>query len=90
MGLDVNIRKMPQKFQDETVSLSERILSFNKAIIDVTAESVCCFKPQAAFYEQYGVEGMKALIDTISYIHATYPEIPVLLDAKRGDVGFTA
>lgn len=90
VGLDVDIKKMPQNFQDDARSLTERIFAFNKAIIDATHEYVCCYKPQSAFYEQYGVDGLNSLADTINYIHKVYPEVPVLLDAKRGDVGNTA
>jgi orotidine-5'-phosphate decarboxylase len=90
VGLDPDIQKMPQKFRDETLPLSERLILFNKALIDATEEYVCCYKPQSAFYEQYGVEGLLALSETIAYIHERYSDIPVLLDAKRGDVGNTA
>ncbi|MDE3230771.1 MAG: orotidine-5'-phosphate decarboxylase, partial [Chloroflexota bacterium] len=48
------------------------------------------YKPNSAFYEQYGPAGLRALQRLIAYIHARYPEIPVILDAKRGDIGSTS
>ncbi|MBU1246418.1 orotidine-5'-phosphate decarboxylase [Patescibacteria group bacterium] len=65
-------------------------MEFNKAIIDTTAEFVCAFKPQYAFYGAKYVDGITALRDTIHYIHKKYPDIPVVLDAKRNDIGNTS
>jgi orotidine-5'-phosphate decarboxylase len=65
-----------------------RIFDFNKAIIDATADLVCCYKPQFAHYAAHGAEDQ--LLRTIEYIHRSYPDVPVILDAKRGDVGNTA
>ena len=63
---------------------------FNKKIVDETADYVCCFKPQIAFYAAVGLIGLENLKKTIDYIKNRYPKIPVLLDAKRGDVGHTS
>ncbi len=63
------------------------VFEFNKAIIDATSDLVCAYKPQFAFYEALGKEGMDALRRTIRYIPA---EIPVIADAKRGDIGSTS
>ena len=63
------------------------ILTFNKAIIDSTCDLVCAYKPNLAFYEVLGVEGLTILEKTIKYIPA---KIPVIGDAKRGDIGNTA
>jgi len=63
------------------------ILAFNKAIIDSTCDLVCAYKPNLAFYEVLGSEGLTILEKTISYIPA---KIPVIGDAKRGDIGNTA
>lgn len=63
---------------------------FNKKIIDKTADLVCTFKPQIAFYSAFGLKGIEDLKKTIDYIHNNCPTIPVILDAKRGDVGHTA
>lgn len=70
--------------------VEQAIFAFNQAIISATAEYACAYKPNAAFYEQYGLPGWRALAQTIRYIQATYPDIPVLLDAKRGDIGSTS
>lgn len=82
VGLDTDLSKISGSGSDE-----ERLIAFNKRIIDLTKDLVCAYKPNIAFYEMYGVAGMQALIKTIEYI----PEdIPVILDAKRGDIGHTA
>jgi orotidine-5'-phosphate decarboxylase len=63
------------------------LVEFNKAIISATSDLVCAYKPNIAFYEAQGIEGMYALQETIQAI----PDyIPVILDAKRGDIGNTA
>jgi orotidine 5'-phosphate decarboxylase subfamily 2 len=77
VGLDVDLSKAPKKY--------DSIFSFNKSIIDATQDLVCAYKPNIAFYEQYGSAGIEALIETIAYIHKF--DIPVILDAKRGDIG---
>lgn len=63
------------------------IFEFNKAIVDATADLVCAYKPNLAFYEAQGLEGIEALHRTRSYIPTS---IPVIGDAKRGDIGNTA
>lgn len=63
------------------------ILEFNKAIIDATCDLVCAYKPQFAFYEAMGQEGMEALRQTIKYIPG---DIVIIGDAKRGDIGNTS
>ena len=60
---------------------------FNKAIIDATSDLVCSYKPNIAFYEVLGSEGLNALKQTVEYIP---DDIPVIVDAKRGDIGDTA
>jgi len=63
------------------------VFDFNRAIIDATADLVCAYKPNLAFYEALGVEGLRALEKTIDHVpHG----IPVIGDAKRGDIGNTA
>jgi orotidine 5'-phosphate decarboxylase subfamily 2 len=66
------------------------VFQFNKRIIDLTANLVCAFKPNSAFYEAYGTDGFKFLKLTVDYIKENYPEIPVILDAKRADIGSTS
>lgn len=86
VGLDIDLDKIPPHLKTEP----EPIFTFNKAIIDATADLVCCYKPNIAFYETYGIEGLTQLKKTIEYLQQSYPEIPILLDAKRADIGNTA
>ncbi len=64
------------------------IAAFNRAIIDATHDLVCVYKPNSAFYEAGGIDGLRALQDTVEAAHAK--GIPVILDAKRGDIGNTS
>lgn len=86
VGLDPEVTKIPQHLQSDT----DPIFSFNKAIIDATADLVCVYKPNIAFYEAEGIEGLQSLKKTVDYIRQTHPEIPIILDAKRGDVDNTS
>ncbi len=70
-----------------TPNAARLITAANRRIIDATAAAALCFKPNIAFYEQHGAAGMQALADTIAAIP---DEIPVILDAKRGDIGATS
>ena len=83
VGLDPDLNKIPAKYRESETPL----FAFNKDIIDATSEYVCCYKPQIAYYSGVGLE--KDLELTINYIHDKYPGIPVILDAKRGDIGST-
>ena len=62
------------------------IYSFNRAIIDATHDLVCAFKPNLAFYEAQGLEGLQALSRTIDHIRRVNPDVAVIGDAKRGDM----
>jgi orotidine-5'-phosphate decarboxylase len=84
VGLDPDLEKIPVHLRSGDNPLFE----FNRAIVDQTADLVCAFKPQAAYYSACGAE--RDLELTIAYIHEAYPGIPVILDAKRGDIGATA
>lgn len=86
IGLDTEIQKLPKHL----LSKDSPIHEFNKQIIDNTFDLVCCYKPNIAFYEAYGIEGLKSLKKTIEYLQKNYPEIPILMDAKRADIGNTA
>ena len=66
------------------------VLAFNRAIIDATCDLVCAYKPNVAFYEALGIDGLKALGGTVEYIREKAPNLVVIGDAKRGDVGNTA
>lgn len=87
VGLDPDIRKIPQSI---TGTDPERIVKFNKAIIDATAEFCVAYKPNLAFYECHGIEGWKAFEETVRYIREKYPDQFIIADAKRGDIGNTA
>jgi orotidine-5'-phosphate decarboxylase len=84
IGLDPEIERFPQEIRAQP----SPIFQFNKAMIDATRDLVCAYKPQFAHYAAYEAEDQ--LQRTIEYIHRTCPEVPVILDAKRGDVGNTA
>ena len=60
---------------------------FNRAIIDATLDLVCAYKPNLSFYEAQGIPGLEALKRTVEYIHSAAGEVPVIGDAKRGDLG---
>jgi len=85
IGLDSDINKLPEHFRHNEHPQFE----FNKAIVDVTKELVCCYKPNPAFYESRGAKGIKELKMTIDYIKGIYPDVLVIIDAKRGDIGNT-
>ncbi|MCK4918963.1 MAG: orotidine-5'-phosphate decarboxylase [Candidatus Pacebacteria bacterium] len=95
VGLDSAFEKIPQCLKDSVeatlgyVSVEEIMFQFNKNIIKATADLVCAFKLNIAFYEAQGNEGMAALIRTIAYIKEYAPEVPIILDAKRADIGNT-
>ena len=83
VGLDPDTSKMPE-------SLKGDLFEFNKRIIDATADYAVAFKPNLAFYESQGLAGYKAFEDTINYIRCHYPDIFIIADAKRGDIGNTS
>ncbi|OGB89587.1 orotidine 5'-phosphate decarboxylase [candidate division WOR-1 bacterium RIFCSPHIGHO2_01_FULL_53_15] len=84
VGLDIDLSRIPQKF----LTTNDPIFLFNKEIVDATKNLVCAYKPNSAFYEMYGLYGLSSLIKTIDYIHES--DLPVILDAKRGDVGHSS
>ncbi len=102
VGLDVDFDKMPGHVRelasrDEVAIMGQlfkgkarSIVEFNKSIVDATAPHCVAYKPNLAFYECYGVEGMRALEATVDYIRTNYPEQFLIADAKRGDIGNTA
>ncbi len=85
VGLDSDIDKIPEKIRNGEHSQT----TFNKTIIDSTHDLVCTYKPNTAFYEQRGKGGIEALKMTCDYIREKYPEIVIIIDAKRGDIGNT-
>ena len=84
VGLDPDPAKITVHLQGRDDSIFE----FCKEIVDATADLVCCFKPQIAYFAARRAEDqLEALI---AHIHTSHPGIPVILDAKRGDIGSTA
>ncbi|HLH63394.1 MAG TPA: orotidine-5'-phosphate decarboxylase [Ktedonobacteraceae bacterium] len=88
VGLDSAYEQLPAKIKSNR-AVEEAIFAFNREIIDATHDLVCAYKPNAAFYEAQGREGFQALIHTVHYIRESYHHIPVILDAKRADIGST-
>lgn len=85
VGLDSDFDKIPERFR----ALEFPQFEFNKYIIEQTHEYVCAFKPNSAFYEARGEQGMRELKLTIDYINQNYSDIVTILDAKRADIGST-
>ncbi|WP_068809436.1 orotidine-5'-phosphate decarboxylase [Thauera phenolivorans] len=84
VGLDPDPAKFPAHLQGRP----DAILEFCTAIVDATADLACCFKPQIAYFAAHRAEDqLEALI---AHVHARHPGTPVILDAKRGDIGSTA
>jgi len=84
VGLDPDISRIPVHLRN----LENPLFQFNKSIVDSTADVVCAFKPQVAYYSACRLEADLEL--TIDHVHRNHPGIPVILDAKRGDIGSTA
>lgn len=84
VGLDPDPARLPAGLANQ----ADGIEQFCCQIIDATAEFVCAFKPQIAYFASAGAETQLAAV--IAYIRDQYPDIPVILDAKRGDIGATA
>ena len=84
VGLDPDLKRLPVHLGQRSAAIAE----FCRAIVDATADLVCAFKPQIAYFHAERAEDQ--LEDLITYIHDRYPQVPVILDAKRGDIGSTA
>jgi orotidine-5'-phosphate decarboxylase len=86
VGLDSEVEKIPSTLMNK----KDPVFEFNKRIIDATHKFTIAYKPNVAFYECYGAEGWKTLELTVNYIKENYPDIFVIADAKRGDIGNTS
>ncbi len=86
VGLDTDIRKIPACLRDD----KDALFTFNKAIIDATADLCIAYKPNLAFYESMGLVGWEAFEKTVQYIRTHYPDQFIIADAKRGDIGNTS
>jgi orotidine-5'-phosphate decarboxylase len=84
VGLDPDPARLPKHLADADYPMFE----FGRAIVDATADLVCAFKPQIAYYAAARAEDQLEM--TIAHIRRRHPAIPVILDAKRGDIGSTA
>ena len=97
VGLDTDLDKIPQavlkqvkkEYEEEEYTFG-MLLEFNTAIIDATAPYCVAYKPNLAFYEAYGLEGIAAFEGTIEYLKENYPHHFIIADAKRGDIGNTS
>lgn len=93
VGLDSEYEKIPElarkDLSGKDLSVSMAIREFNYSIVSATREYVCAYKPNIAFYEGEWYEGLKALEATIKFIRKVAPDIPIILDAKRTDIGNT-
>ncbi|MGA2967700.1 MAG: orotidine-5'-phosphate decarboxylase [Candidatus Levyibacteriota bacterium] len=96
VGLDPVVANIPDSFKKRWMLATDKdvahqsaawIGKFNEEIVDAVAHYVSAFKPNVALYERYGVAGWQALKSTIRYIKSLHPDIPVILDAKRADIG---
>lgn len=87
VGLDSDYDKIPESVRKRVISTT--IADFNQAIVEATSDLVCAFKPNIAFYEAFGSRGFVALKSTVAHINRVAPEVPVILDAKRADIGNT-
>ena len=99
VGLDPDIKKIPQCVIDECKEDLEEaeeyddslaIMLFNQYIIDATAPYCVAYKPNLAFYESLGANGLVAYEETVAYIRENYPKHFIIADAKRGDIGNTS
>ncbi len=85
VGLDIDPALMPP-----TMAKISDVSAFNRAIVDATKDLVCAYKPNIAFYEALGLEGLVALRDTVAHIRKVAPDVVLLCDAKRGDIDSTS
>jgi orotidine-5'-phosphate decarboxylase len=86
VGLDPDAERLPLGLPAGRAG-ADGVAAFQRAIIEATADLVCAYKPNLAFYEALGEPGLQALHDTLA---AVPPDVPVIGDAKRGDVAHTA
>jgi orotidine-5'-phosphate decarboxylase len=88
VGLDADPGRIPESVAPGAAP-AERMVEFNRRIVEATAGTACAYKPNAAFYEALGVDGFRALEETVAAIRSAVPDAAVILDAKRADIGST-
>lgn len=86
IGLDSEFKKIPAILKNA----ADPVLEFNKRIVDATNQYAVAYKPNLAFYESEGSKGLITLESTVKYIRDNYPDIFIIADAKRGDIGNTS
>jgi orotidine-5'-phosphate decarboxylase len=86
VGLDTDLQKIPAFLLEK----EDPAFEFNKAIVDATSQYCVAYKPNLAFYESNGLKGWGSLEKTVQYIRSNYPDIFIIADAKRGDIGNTS
>jgi len=89
VGLDSELKKIPQCLKDAWSTKGDQIVSFNQSIIRATRDIVLAYKPNLAFYMAHGDEGLQALWRTCNIIHDEASDVPIILDAKFADIGNT-
>jgi orotidine-5'-phosphate decarboxylase len=89
VGLDTDLRRIPESLR-KTEEAGDRVFAFNKAIIDATAPYCVAYKPNLAFYESLGADGIRAFEQTVAYLREHHPDQFIIADAKRGDIGNTS
>ncbi len=89
VGLDPDPAKLPQSVLSSTERMGDSLFRFNREIVDATGGVAGFYKPNIAFYERFGAQGLQAFGNTIEYIHSKFPGVPVIGDVKRADIGNT-
>ncbi len=90
VGLDIEYEKIPRHILEKNSGRGESMTAFGCEIVDATHDLVSAYKPNSAFFEAGGAEGMRGLFTIIEYIKKMYPDIPIIDEAKRGDIGSTS
>lgn len=89
VGLDLDFGLFPEYLKHRKADPEIRLYDFAESIIEKTHDIVLAYKPNIAFYEAYGQAGLSALMRIIAFIRDIAPDVPVILDNKRGDIGNT-
>ncbi len=88
VGLDTDVSYLPEKLAQEFPGVEDGLFAFNKAIIDSTLDVSACYKVQIAYYEAYGLAGLRAYARTLAYLREK--KAVIIADIKRGDIAKTA
>lgn len=88
VGLDTDYSYLPESFAKQYPDIEEGLFQFNKALIDATLDVCACYKVQIAYYESYGIAGLRAYQRTLAYLRER--KVVIIADIKRGDIAKTA